>query len=87
MDRRIRSYTVITEPGKADIECDAFSCGHCQFIVRVKAKQDPSEMGGFCRTCMKHICPNCESTGECKPFEKKLLELESRDRFLRSVCG
>jgi hypothetical protein len=83
--RKPGGWTIITEPGKTDIEQDSFTCAHGNEIVIVKARQDPSEMGGFCRMCMAHICAKCAATGACEPFEKKLLRMESRDRFLRNV--
>lgn len=66
-------------------ERDTFTCGHCNTIVIVKPKADPADMGGLCKQCMKLICPSCNNKNKCTPFEKKLEQLESRDRFLRSL--
>lgn len=82
--RRPGGYAVWTEPSRT-VERDTFTCVHCNTVVFVKPKQDPSEMGGFCRQCMSHICGPCADLGKCTPFEKKLEEMEARDRFLRSV--
>jgi hypothetical protein len=66
-------------------EWDTFTCGHCQRVTLVEARQDPSKLGGFCRVCMKHICGPCADNGTCRPFEKALEQAEARDRFLRSA--
>ena len=76
-------YAVFIMPGEAPAECDTFTCGHCNSIVHVKPKCDPSEVGGLCKVCMKMICPACLSKG-CTPFEKKLEEMESREIARRS---
>jgi len=68
-------------PAGNEIAMDTYTCSHCNSIVLVKPKQDPSELGGFCRLCMKHICKNCACKAECSPFEKKLEEMERRERF------
>ncbi|HEV8245682.1 MAG TPA: hypothetical protein VGP93_07935 [Polyangiaceae bacterium] len=83
--RRPQGYAITTEPGKADEELDTFTCRHCNCIVFVKPRQDPSEMGGFCTLCMGHTCARCAGTGQCDPFEKKLERMESRERLLRQV--
>lgn len=85
--RRAQGYAITTEPGKADVEEDTFTCVHCNSIVFVKPRQDPAEAGGFCRMCMKPICVACADLGSCTPFEKKLEALESRDRFIRALAG
>jgi len=85
--RNAGGYAITTEPGKSDVEEDTFTCCHCNCIVFVKHRCDPAEMGGFCRLCMKHVCKACNAKGECAPFERKLEELEARDRFRRAVSG
>jgi len=84
--RRPQGYAVTVEPGRATIEQDTYTCGHCNALVFVKPMQDPSEMGGFCRMCMRHICAAC-ADGRCEPFEKKLERMESRDRLYRAARG
>jgi hypothetical protein len=85
--RRPGGYGITVEPGKKDIEEDSFTCAHGNEIVFVKPFQDPSELGGFCRLCMKHICAKCAAKGECTPFEKVLEAMESKDRLTRSIIG
>lgn len=85
--RRPQGYAVTTEPGKADVEEDTFTCCHCNGIVFVRPREDPSSMGGFCRLCMSHTCAACANKGTCDPFEKKLERLEAKDRFRRALTG
>lgn len=85
--RNAQGYGITKEPGKADVEEDSFTCSHCNFVVFVKPKQDPAEMGGFCKLCMKHTCASPKCLSSCDVFEKKLLRMESRGRFLQSVFG
>lgn len=82
--RRSQGYATVTEPDKATLEMDSFTCAHCNSITFVKARQDPSEMGGFCCLCMLHVCKRCVDK-RCEPFEKKLEEMERRDKMLRAV--
>jgi DNA-directed RNA polymerase subunit RPC12/RpoP len=83
--RRPQGYAVTSEPGRPNVEEDTFTCGHCNSIVFVKPRQDPSTMGGFCRMCMTHICARCAGELTCSPFEKKLEAMERRDRLRRAV--
>jgi tRNA G18 (ribose-2'-O)-methylase SpoU len=85
--RRPQGFALTTEPGKPDIAEDTFTCAHCNFLVFVQPFQDPSEMGGFCRMCMMHICGPCADKGSCDPFEKKLERMEARGRFLEHVLN
>lgn len=82
--RRPQGYAVTVEPGKATVEEDTFTCCHCNAIVFLSARQDPSAAGGFCRLCMGHICSACADKG-CEPFERKLEAMERRDKFLRAI--
>lgn len=83
--RRPQGYGITVEPGKADVEEDSFTCCHCNSIVFVKPRCDPSEAGGFCTMCYRHICQACAATGTCEPFEKKLEAMERSDRLRRSI--
>lgn len=64
---------------------DSFTCNHCNRVTFVQARQDPSDLGGFCRVCMRHICGPCADLGACTPYEREMELAEARDRFLRSV--
>lgn len=66
------------------VEMDTFRCGHCGSIRHVRVKERPEDIGGFCRQCMKAICPYCLQSGRCDPLEKKLERIEERARILRS---
>lgn len=83
--RRAGGYRVISEPGKADIENDTFTCAHGNEIVVVPPGMPSVTVGAFCRACMGHICEKCaaemEKTLKCTPFEKRLEAAESRKRF------
>ncbi len=81
--RKPQGYAVISDPNAVK-ECDTFTCCHCNGIVFVKARCDPSEAGGFCRLCYKHTCPKCADAGRCDPFEKRLAQYEARANLLRS---
>ena len=61
-------------------EADSFTCAHCNRIVVVKPKCDLTDLGGFCRLCIKMICPACVDIGSCDPFEKKLERQEKEYR-------
>lgn len=85
MSRWAQGYATISHPDGQVKEIDTFTCCHCNEVVFVRERCDPIELGGFCTLCMKHTCPKC-STQSCTPFEKRLEEMERRDRLLRS-CG
>ncbi len=88
--RKPQGYGITIEPPSATspgstLEEDSFTCCHCNAVVFVKPRQDPSEAGGFCGLCHSHICPHCAGTGACDPFERKLLRMESRERLLLAL--
>ncbi len=83
--RRAQGYAVVTPADGPVQECDTITCAHCNTVVFIKAGQDPSEMGGFCQLCFKHICGPCVDELKCTPFEKKLEVHEARGRFLQAV--
>jgi hypothetical protein len=74
-------YIVTTDPGGTH-EQDAFRCGHCQHIVKVKPFADPASMGGRCTCCNALLCPTCVGQG-CNPLEKQIERREARDRMAR----
>lgn len=77
-----QGYAIITDPCAHTKEWDTYTCCHCNRVTFVPAPPTPMP-GGFCRMCMKPICEACCDFG-CIPFEKKLEEMEARDRFLRA---
>lgn len=89
--RKPQGYGITTEPGKHDVEEDTFTCCHCNKIVFVSDAQGnpvPAEqVGGFCLRCMMNTCTTCATDGRCIPFEKKLEQMEARDRLVRAVTG
>ena len=89
--RNAGGYRIITEPGKADIENDTFTCAHCNGIVLVPAGTASITVGSTCLACMKHICEACtvqmDRTLKCVPFEKRLERIENKARLARSILG
>lgn len=85
--RKPGGYLTIVDPEKPTLERDTFTCAHCNSIVIVKPKQDPSEMGGFCLVCMANICKGKECNNGCTPFLKKIEKMEKRAEFRRKVFG
>ena len=76
-------YAFSFDPDGVRQECDTFTCYHCNSVVHVKPKSNPDEFGSMCRVCMKMVCQHCAKLG-CTPFEKRLEQMEKRDRALRS---
>lgn len=81
--RRPQGYLIITSPYGADLECDTFTCVHCNTIVPVQPAPAPMP-GGFCGMCRSFVCDSCADK-ECTPFEKQLEAWEAKDRARRSM--
>ena len=96
--RNAGGYAVITSPEPTRVnfdrfrceevsvgahEVDTFTCVHCNRVMHVKPRAPMDEFGSMCRNCMKMVCPTC-ADGPCVPFMKRLEQMESRDRVLRS---
>lgn len=92
-----QGYSIITEPGKRDVEHDTFTCGHCGFITFTEGgigkpptvvviKGDNSvevKEVGRCFKCWRFICPRCERTPfECTPVEAKVEAEEKAARLI-----
>jgi hypothetical protein len=77
-------YVCLTDPEHGVREASTFTCAHCNKVVVVPPRADPDKLGGFCRMCMKMICPTCVDTGTCDPFEKKLELAEASYHARRS---
>lgn len=76
-------YATITHPDHPIKEADTFTCGHCNALRHVRAKQDPASIGGLCKVCMALICERCVD-GRCDPFVEKIERWEARNEALRS---
>lgn len=81
--RNAGGYAYSTDHLGGVTETDTFTCAHCNKVVFVPAKANPDDLGGFCRLCMKMICPQCVTSGKCDPFEEKLKRMESQDVWRR----
>lgn len=81
--RNAGGWICITDPEFGVTEFDAFTCFHCNSVVKVVPKADMDRTGSMCRNCMRMVCARCATMG-CTPFEKKLEAWEARDRALRS---
>ena len=76
----------IGKPSVGEQEHDTFTCAHCNCIVIVKPLCDPASAGGHCKVCDGLLCPQCVGKG-CKPFEKKLQEMEMKHIERRRSYG
>ena len=65
------------------IENETFTCKHCQRIVVVPHKADPSQLGGVCYSCDALVCPQCYGR-DCDHFANKLARAEAHHEALRS---
>ena len=83
--RRPEGYLTITDPDRPLVEVDTLLCNHCQRIVPVPPKADPSVLGGFCRACMKHICGPCTDRGVCVTWERQMEIMERREALVRAM--
>lgn len=69
--------------GEGVEEFDTFTCNHCNRIVTVPHKGNPSDLGGHCRLCDALVCNRCVGKG-CTPWEKQMEKMEAREAALRS---
>ena len=81
--RNAQGYAIWQGEGKP-IERDTITCCHCNAIEFVDPPPAPMKTG-FCRMCMDHLCQKCADNGVCTPFERRLEQMESRDRLFKSV--
>lgn len=79
-----RGYFTFDEPEKPTVEIDSMTCGHCNFVTKIKPLCDPADAGGLCKQCMRLICKGCARTMRCDPIEKKLERAEARNEAIRS---
>ena len=66
------------------IEAETCTCFHCGRVWIVRGNEQPTDFGGWCRTCMRMICTPCSGQG-CRPFEKRLDEYEAAQRWGRQL--
>lgn len=86
--RKAQGYGVTFHEDGSSSEEDSFTCCHCNMVCFVKPGHAvAADDGGFCRMCMRNICGPCADKGECTPFEKKLEQMESRDRLFKAATG
>ena len=82
---------VTTALGKTSV-FKTFICGHCgglHFVqpeetlgtILLRTHQPPS----VCHRCWSLVCPRCHAKGNCVTAEQVLIEIETRDRFLKSA--
>lgn len=88
--RRAGGYAIAFGESGA-VECDTYTCSHCNNVRFVKPACPVNEAPDLCRMCMRMICAECADAmvkgGGCVPFERKCDDLEARDRFHRSLAG
>ena len=73
-----------TEPGKKPIERDSITCGHCSFIDFVPPGKQPAD---HCKMCDRFVCVRCAALPYCRPFERRLEEMEAKGRLLQACIG
>ena len=82
--RTAANYSASFGPDGPVLECDNFTCQHCQRIVFVQPKQAAPDMGGLCKQCMGLICPRCYEARVCIPWEKEMARREASAGARRS---
>jgi len=81
--RNPQGYGVVFGPSGVIDEHDTTTCGHCNGVNKIIHGMRAEDMGGLCKLCMKLTCSKCVD-GPCIPFEKKLEQMEARDRWHRA---
>lgn len=72
--RRAGGYTIITQPGKGNIEKDTMTCAHCQHVSFLKPYSEPEHR---CKQCFGYVCKGPHCPDECRPLEEQLRMMES----------
>jgi len=75
--RNAQGYATITDPDRGLTELDTFTCNHCNCVKHVKPRENPEDIGGLCKVCMKLICSKCVGQ-PCVPFLEKIARLEAK---------
>lgn len=78
-----------TDPISGVFQMDTFTCKHCNGVTHIKPFEKAEDVGGFCKVCSGIICKDCYNKvmkgGGCTPWEKKIEQIEAKERFLRSA--
>lgn len=79
-------YGTMTGPcGTTTYESDTATCRHCNYVWIVRStRMSDADPGGWCALCRALICKHCAGK-PCEPFEKKLDQIEARDRMMRAM--
>lgn len=96
--RNPHGYATIVDPGKGVEEFDTISCIHCGGISMTRSRLTNNlevmvfradgthymKEAGFCRSCMKPICPRCVGKGCNNRFRR----LEAEEALARKlICS
>lgn len=72
----------IVGPGGLTKKFDTCTCIHCNKVwVTFSTEKGIGNPGGWCRMCMRMICPNCAGK-ECEPFMRKLEKMERKSNMV-----
>ena len=90
--KRVEGVSITMTDLGSVIECQTFTCAHCQAIVKVIPGADgpdrQNDGSGLCLSCMGLTCKRCrlaQAKGAlCTPWEKQMVAIEKRDIALRS---
>ena len=77
-------------PSGHTVDCDTFTCNHCQKVTFVWPGQSAYDMGGGCRICNSLICSKCVDKGTCTPWEQHLIDVDNKmesDRNVSRIVG
>jgi len=83
--RREQGCAVWTHAGGQRRTLATFTCVHCNDVTLIPEGAKPADCGGFCLLCMRSTCTACATAGGCTPFERRLEQIEARDRLLTSI--
>jgi hypothetical protein len=72
-------------PDGTVVECETFTCCHCNSLVQVPHRGAPEDCGGFCMSCNQMQCLVCAQKQTCAPFLAQIEQTLSRDRFRRAA--
>jgi hypothetical protein len=78
---RTQGAILVSDPDLGNTETRTFTCIHCNAVVPVPFGSETI----LCRMCFAPICLACAKLNTCTPFEKKLDQMEARDRLRRAV--